>query len=183
MVADGGAESSRYSAIRRQNCFCRQRSGKSVCTRLSDGTRKVTGIAEITGMEGEIVTMQDIFTFRKRGVKETGEVLVILSRPEFVRNLPNGSPLRESAFACGIVRSPARAVSELLWHYWSGVIDISDCGLRCIRSLADDERRRAKQDVIQQRLEAVRQTERRGNASLEVQLLRDEMLSTVPALN
>ena len=41
----------------------------------------------------------------------------------------------------------------------------------------------AKQDVIQQRLEAVRQTERRGNASLEVQLLRDEMLSTVPALN
>jgi tight adherence protein B len=41
----------------------------------------------------------------------------------------------------------------------------------------------AKQDVIQQRLEAVRQTERRGNASLEVQLLRDEMLSSVPALN
>jgi tight adherence protein B len=41
----------------------------------------------------------------------------------------------------------------------------------------------AQQDVIQQRLEAVRQTERRGNASLEVQLLRDEMLSTVPALN
>src|ERR1700719_2397568 len=41
----------------------------------------------------------------------------------------------------------------------------------------------AQQDVIQQRLEAVRQTERRGNASLEVQLLRDEMLSTVPAVN
>ena len=41
----------------------------------------------------------------------------------------------------------------------------------------------AEQDVIQQRLEAVRQTERRGSASLEVQLLRDEMLSTVPALN
>jgi tight adherence protein B len=41
----------------------------------------------------------------------------------------------------------------------------------------------ARQDAIQQRLEAVRQTERRGNASLEVQLLRDEMLSTVPALN
>jgi tight adherence protein B len=40
-----------------------------------------------------------------------------------------------------------------------------------------------KEDVIQQRLEAVRQTERRGAVSLEVQLLRDEMLSTVPALN
>ena len=41
----------------------------------------------------------------------------------------------------------------------------------------------AKQDVVGQRLEAVRQTERRGNVSLEVQLLRDEMLSTVPVLN
>ena len=39
----------------------------------------------------------------------------------------------------------------------------------------------AEQDVIQQRLEAVRQTERRGNVSLEVQILRDEMLSTVPS--
>ena len=39
------------------------------------------------------------------------------------------------------------------------------------------------QDVIQRRLEAVRRTERRGNVSLEVKLLRDEMLSTVPELN
>ena len=60
-------------------------------TRLSDGTRKVTGIAEITGMEGEIVTMQDIFTFRKRGVKETGEVLGDFEpsgiRPKFAERL------------------------------------------------------------------------------------------------
>src|SRR5579862_2537746 len=40
-----------------------------------------------------------------------------------------------------------------------------------------------KQDIVAQRLEAVRQTERRGDVSVEVQLLRDEMLSTVPALN
>src|SRR5277367_1291733 len=43
--------------------------------RLSDGTRKVTHISEITGMEGEVVTMQDIFMFRKRGIKDSGEVL------------------------------------------------------------------------------------------------------------
>jgi pilus assembly protein CpaF len=43
--------------------------------RLSDGTRKVTHVSEITGMEGEVVTMQDIFMFRKRGVKDNGEVL------------------------------------------------------------------------------------------------------------
>ena len=44
-------------------------------SRLSDGTRKVVSIAEITGMEGEVVTMQDIFVFRKRGIRESGEVV------------------------------------------------------------------------------------------------------------
>jgi pilus assembly protein CpaF len=44
-------------------------------SRLSDGTRKVTSLAELTGMEGEIVTMQDIFSFRKRGIRDTGEVI------------------------------------------------------------------------------------------------------------
>src|SRR5579864_317283 len=44
-------------------------------SRLSDGTRKVVSVAEITGMEGDIVTMQDIFTYRKRGIRESGEVL------------------------------------------------------------------------------------------------------------
>src|SRR5579872_6039960 len=39
-------------------------------SRLSDGTRKVTSIAEITGMEGDVVTMQDIFIYRKRGIKD-----------------------------------------------------------------------------------------------------------------
>jgi pilus assembly protein CpaF len=43
-------------------------------SRLSDGTRKIISIAEITGMEGEIVTMQEIFVYRKRGIRETGEV-------------------------------------------------------------------------------------------------------------
>jgi tight adherence protein B len=40
-----------------------------------------------------------------------------------------------------------------------------------------------KEDIIGQRLEAVRQVERRGDVSTEVQILRDEMLSTVPAVN
>src|SRR6201981_2349352 len=44
-------------------------------SRMSDGTRKVISIAEITGMEGEVVTMQDIFVFRKRGIRENGEVV------------------------------------------------------------------------------------------------------------
>ena len=45
------------------------------CSRLSDGTRRVTSITEVTGMEGEIMTMQDIFVFEKRGLSPDGRVL------------------------------------------------------------------------------------------------------------
>jgi pilus assembly protein CpaF len=44
-------------------------------SRLSDGARKVVSIAEITGMEGDIVSMQEIFTFKKTGLASTGAVL------------------------------------------------------------------------------------------------------------
>jgi len=44
-------------------------------TRLSDGTRKITNISEITGMEGEIITMQDIFVFEKGGLNQDGKVI------------------------------------------------------------------------------------------------------------
>jgi len=42
--------------------------------RLSDGTRKVTAITEITGMERDMITMQDIFVFEKTGLDEDGRV-------------------------------------------------------------------------------------------------------------
>ncbi len=43
--------------------------------RLSDGTRKITQIAEIIGMEGDVVTMQDIFIFEREGIAEGDKVL------------------------------------------------------------------------------------------------------------
>ena len=43
-------------------------------TRLSDGSRRVTNISEITGMEGDIITMQDIFVFEKLGLTQEGKV-------------------------------------------------------------------------------------------------------------
>jgi pilus assembly protein CpaF len=59
--------------------------------RMSDGTRKIVSVAEITGMEGEVVTMQDIFVFRKRGIRENGEVigefLATGIRPKFSERL------------------------------------------------------------------------------------------------
>jgi pilus assembly protein CpaF len=44
-------------------------------TRLSDGSRKVTSISEITGMEGDIISMQEIFVFEKMGVTQDGKVI------------------------------------------------------------------------------------------------------------
>ena len=42
--------------------------------RLIDGKRKITSIQEITGMEGEVITMQEIFAFKQTGVGTSGEV-------------------------------------------------------------------------------------------------------------
>jgi len=44
-------------------------------TRLSDGTRKVTSVSEIVGMEGETITMQEIFVFEKLGIDPDGKVI------------------------------------------------------------------------------------------------------------
>jgi len=43
-------------------------------TRLSDGNRRITAISEITGMEQDVITMQDIYLFEKTGVKPDGRV-------------------------------------------------------------------------------------------------------------
>jgi len=44
-------------------------------TRMSDGSRKVTSVSEITGMEGDVITMQEIFGFEKVGVTQDGKVI------------------------------------------------------------------------------------------------------------
>jgi pilus assembly protein CpaF len=44
-------------------------------SRMSDGTRRVVNITEITGMEGQVVTMQDLFVFEKRGMSPEGRVI------------------------------------------------------------------------------------------------------------
>lgn len=44
-------------------------------SRLADGRRRVMSVSELTGLEGNVITMQDIFIFRKKGRGENGEVL------------------------------------------------------------------------------------------------------------
>jgi pilus assembly protein CpaF len=59
--------------------------------RFSDGTRRLTQITEITGMESEVVSMQDLFVFEKQGVSSEGRVLGTFNatgiRPKFAERL------------------------------------------------------------------------------------------------
>jgi len=69
--------------------------------RLSDGTRKLVSLMEITGMEGDIITMQEIFLFEQFGISEQGRVMGQFRatgiRPRFLSKLK----------ACGIEISPS----------------------------------------------------------------------------
>ncbi len=44
-------------------------------SRLKDGTRKITNITEVQGMEGDVIVLQDIFAFRQTGVDERGKIV------------------------------------------------------------------------------------------------------------
>ena len=71
--------------------------------RLSDGTRKVITIAEVTGLEGDMITMQDIFVFERQGIDEGGKVRGTFRatgiRPQFADRLAtSGCRLRPALF-------------------------------------------------------------------------------------
>ncbi len=60
-------------------------------SRLSDGTRKVMSVSEIVGMEENVISMQDIFTFHKKGIGPDGKVIGAFQpthiRPKFLERL------------------------------------------------------------------------------------------------
>jgi pilus assembly protein CpaF len=71
--------------------------------RLSDGSRKVMNISEITGMEGGVISLQDIFVFDKIGIREDGKVVGAHQatgiRPKFIEKLQiAGVPLSPDIF-------------------------------------------------------------------------------------
>jgi pilus assembly protein CpaF len=61
------------------------------CSRLSDGSRKVMSIAEITGMDENVISMQEIFTFARKGIGPNGKVIGTFKpsgiRPKFLEKL------------------------------------------------------------------------------------------------
>ena len=71
--------------------------------RMADGTRKVTAICEITGVEGDVITMQDIFSFDRTGIDDSGKVRGAFRatgiRPKFADKLATaGCRLRPALF-------------------------------------------------------------------------------------
>jgi pilus assembly protein CpaF len=71
--------------------------------RLSDGTRKVISVSEVTGMDSESITMQDIFVFDRRGIDENGKIRGAFRatgiRPQFAERMANaGARLRPALF-------------------------------------------------------------------------------------
>jgi pilus assembly protein CpaF len=71
--------------------------------RLSDGTRKVITISEVTGMDDDLLAMQDIFVFERTGLDESGKVRGAFRatgvRPQFADRLAtSGARLRPALF-------------------------------------------------------------------------------------
>ncbi|HET7441692.1 MAG TPA: CpaF family protein [Terriglobales bacterium] len=71
--------------------------------RMSDGTRKVISVSEITGMDTDIIDMQDIFVFERHGIDESGKVRGTFRamgvRPQFADRLAlSGCRLRPALF-------------------------------------------------------------------------------------
>ena len=89
-------------AIRQQiagaiNIFCQ-------LSRLRDGSRKVTQITEVTGMEGETITMQDLFVFESSGADKNGKIIGAFKptgiRPQILdRMFAMGLPLPQEILA------------------------------------------------------------------------------------
>ena len=71
--------------------------------RMADGTRKVTSIAEVTGMEQDVITMQEIFSFTKSGLDKVGKMMGLFKasgiRPKCAEQLSTaGYPLPMDMF-------------------------------------------------------------------------------------
>ncbi|HHW91491.1 MAG TPA: CpaF family protein, partial [Firmicutes bacterium] len=78
-------------------------------SRLPGGSRKITHITEVLGLEGDVITLQDLFLFRQQGVDSRGGVQGEFAstgiRPRFLEKLK----------AAGIELAP-----EIFWHSQGG---------------------------------------------------------------
>jgi pilus assembly protein CpaF len=77
-------------------------------SRFSDGSRRITHITEVVGMEQDIITLQDIFLFEKTGITESGRIQGRFRatgiRPKFYERLKT----------CGITLAPQLFQTEVV---------------------------------------------------------------------
>ena len=71
-------------------------------SRLSDGSRKVTQISEVTGMEGQVITLQDIFVYKQTGLDNEGKVVGRFQATGFVPKFVHGLKARGIELPRGI---------------------------------------------------------------------------------
>ena len=76
-------------------------------SRLSDGTRKVISISEVTGQEESVISMHEVFTFHKKGIGPSGNVLGVFQpsrvRPRFMEKLHlAGLQMDSDLFDCSL---------------------------------------------------------------------------------
>jgi pilus assembly protein CpaF len=78
-------------------------------SRLADGSRKITSVVEVTGMEGPVTASQEIFRFRRRGISPEGQVIGDFEatgvRPQFMERLRvAGVEISNDLFAEAVLR-------------------------------------------------------------------------------
>ncbi len=159
--------------------------------RLTDGKRKMVSIQEITGMEGDVITMQEIFAFRQTGVGPDGEVLGHFQRhrraaafrrpPAHVRRDAAGRDVRpEPALRVG--REPKAMLQSIggnSFLFMSVLVFVAVLlllqGLYLVwKSYKGPDARK-----LEQRLQALSASTDR---TAQAQLLKQRMLSDVPVL-
>jgi pilus assembly protein CpaF len=88
--------------------------------RLRDGSRRVTQVTEISGMEGQVVTMQDLFVFDQQGIDENGKVVGGIRptglRPKFAERIESaGIPVPPELFITDRLASFAAPHAHSNW--------------------------------------------------------------------
>ena len=78
-------------------------------SRLADGTRKITSVVEVTGMEGPVTASQEVFRYRRRGISPEGQVIGDFEatgvRPQFMERLRvAGVEISNDLFAEAVLR-------------------------------------------------------------------------------
>ena len=86
-------------------------------SRMADGTRKVTNISEVTGMEGDIITMQDIFVFERTRHRARREGHRPVPGDRHPSEVQRAARHRRHAASCGHVRTRARPWPEGIHDY------------------------------------------------------------------